>query len=139
MPLLDRELVHADYLQSIEINRAELTLQAGEVQVFDGLPVQPEKAGHVSDRGNATQLRHGFAQAPCDPGIGLQPAQPLQLRSTTRAGHAQPRHDQLNPMLEDWQVTNAALLLIVNCPRRLAAVAALAQPARHRLKPQHAP
>jgi len=124
--LLDGEFVHADHLQPIEIDRAELMLQAGEVQVLDCLPVQSEEAGHVSDRGHATQLRHRFAQAPGEPGIRLQPAQPLQPRPTARAGHAHPRHDQLHPVLEDRQLTNAPLLLIVNRPGRLATVAALA-------------
>jgi hypothetical protein len=82
MPFLDGELVHANDLQPIEINGAEFTLQAGKVQILDGLPVQTEEAGHVPDRGHTAQLCHRLAQPARHPRVGLQPAQPLQLGAT---------------------------------------------------------
>jgi len=63
MALLDGELVHTSDLKPIKINGAEFLLQASEVQILDGLPIQTEEARHVPDRGHTTQLCHRLAQA----------------------------------------------------------------------------
>ena len=137
--LLDRKLIHRDHRHARQVDRPQRSLQVPEVDRLDRLPVQPEPACRLQDRGHRAQPGHALGQSPGHPGVRIQPVQLLQPRTAARACQPQPLDLQLHRILEHRQVADPANHAVVDRRHRLATTAAAVNVAGHRRQLQHQP
>ena len=130
--LLDREHVQGDYLDTVEIGRADRPLQSGAIKVLDRLPVEPEVPCDIADGHDPAESSDRLGQPLCHPRVRREPEQSLKLRATARTGHRHPRHAQLDAVLERRLITDPPLLQIMD--RHVRSAAATALMAADRLK-----
>jgi len=71
--LLDRELIEHDDPEAVD-DRPEFPLQTREIELLDGLPVEPKVARHVADRHDLTQPAHRLGQAARHARVSIAPS-----------------------------------------------------------------
>jgi hypothetical protein len=93
----------------------------------------------VADCHDVAELPDRPSQSTVTRAYASSQRQPLELRATAWTSHANPRHAQLDAMLEQRQIPNPPFLPIMDRDAVTSAAAAASQMTMDRLEPDHAP